>query len=1346
MVEPVVTGGEKVGAICDDRGSKLRGSASGAVSATMDACSADLGDGNQVLRMEVNESDAEVGGGTDRTTEAAATELGYSARDGDPAGIATYSMNWDDGTTEQCRLAIEIQAMLAVNSKVTEKFDTACSRCVSGVLGRIRAVDVKHDIMITGFNDAQSPVTGVGTNKDDKTEYFVDGMPGNLALLCANDYVEKGAAILFHDDGVVVEMSRDELLALRDYVGKFPVVKKLMVRNRTYEVDQDAEMAYASTNYFNTKVNVNTKEERILSYLLTGLTLRDIQSAVRTGSVTGFHPEVSTAALSNFESKWGRTPDVVQMAYPNRLGNVKGYMTKPRVYTACGERVEVDFMESDFNEESVDSTGGDVSDSLVVRKRAKKLATHGGAIAAYISYDVYSGMVHGRLVKSVAKAVECVKETVEIYRTHGHTVSELAADKGILSDGKFRVNTSETKAYCMSQGIKMSGAEPYNHSNGTEHVERVIQVVGKLIRMATNYALQNPNIKHLKFTKKEILMLWGELFGWAMSVIGMKESPHIKDVARVMAFTGTTPNVQSTRLLPIMCILLVYRHVPTAASLDGANRPYYQYGLYVGPEPMVVGGIRVAVKTNNTVQIVVSSKFKCVTDGGSINIYPSVQRGLRRILEESEADEVAEPVVAPIPVQPPVITGTVPILGSADADVLSSPGPLRARPDLRGGATSSVPEPVAEDESVAMEVPQNIASVAKRSSKAVKKAAAKLKRAAREVDRSKWGTREERMLRRSVVSGDGGANRPMEEGSLAEAPPDVPEAYFADWSDVTGSKYYFSVLEQAFYTVATEAASDGKVTVHEGYKAVTEGVPKTYNDALADLTWGEPARKEWNTLAETKAIVAVDTQVAQDAINNGADLVILFPVYESKVKDNVEVKKVRLVGDGRTQYGAGSTYSPTPSREELKILLHLAAQYDWDLVHVDEVRAFLNAEYSGETRVFAKLKGDRRYYEVLKALYGLKTSPRDYNTVVVKRLKELGYDSLLISPQLFILRDLSLGTLVVIYDFVDDFVITGNCTAGIKGFLDVFTKIATTTEPIWNPTKLLGMELQRDREKRIIKVTMESKIEELAAKYGLTDSKVEQVPIPESGYLINDYEFEKRPPEVAEFLGKKDITEYMQVVGSLIWLTGVRVDITLATTYTAWFTKAPRRHHMDMAKHVVKYLYHSKTVPLVLGGKGKLGILSESDASYGTGPKRRSILGQMTRLGPGAGVIAAKAVASAVVHGSSFECELDSCSRVMKTIRYVYNVISALGVQQEVPHLYCDNESMVNFVKGEGVAKGVRHMEIRMWYTREQYQMGNVVVDWKAGKYLVADRFTKLASKLDQQEFRFDVQGLRLLV
>ena len=150
---------------------------------------------------------------------------------------------------------------------------------------------IKH-VSIKGFNGSVSTPSAIERNEDNKMEYFVQSMPHNLALLCAQDYVTDGAAILFPNDGQVIRMSSEEREALRDYIAAFPTIKRLVVRNRTYEVDSDdvdsncsvvPECAFSctATRYYNSKVHISNSQERVLATLLTGLSFQDIYAMVR---------------------------------------------------------------------------------------------------------------------------------------------------------------------------------------------------------------------------------------------------------------------------------------------------------------------------------------------------------------------------------------------------------------------------------------------------------------------------------------------------------------------------------------------------------------------------------------------------------------------------------------------------------------------------------------------------------------------------------------------------------------------------------------------------------------------------------------------------------------------------------------------------------------------------------------------------------------------------------------------------------------------------------------------------------------------------------------------------------
>ena len=220
----------------------------------------------------------------------------------------------------------------------------------------------------------------------------------------------------------------------------------------------------------------------------------------------------------------------------------------------------------------------------------------------------------------------------------------------------------------------------------------------------------------------------------------------------------------------------------------------------------------------------------------------------------------------------------------------------------------------------------------------------------------------------------------------------------------------------------------------------------------------------------------------------------------------------------------------------------------------------------------------------------------------------------------------------------------------------------------------------------------------------------------------------------------------MVIVGGLIWISGLRLDILFATLYLAWSTKAPRLHHMRMARNALSYLYTTKDLPLVLGGSEELKVITYTDASLGTAPKGRSVVANLTKLNADAGAVSASTKATTVVFTSSFEPELDGVTRGLKANSRIVNILKELRQNiSELPRLWYDNEAVVKFVRGEGIAKGVRHMELRMWYCRKRYKDGTVLIDWMEGEQIPSDKLTKLATREEHVVFTRDIMGHKLL-
>ena len=135
------------------------------------------------------------------------------------------------------------------------------------------------------------------------------------------------------------------------------------------------------------------------------------------------------------------------------------------------------------------------------------------------------------------------------------------------------------------------------------------------------------------------------------------------------------------------------------------------------------------------------------------------------------------------------------------------------------------------------------------------------------------------------------------------------------------------------------------------------------------------------------------------------------------------------------------------------------------------------------------------------------------------------------------------GKLCIIFDYVDDSVYTGNDNAYTLALIAEFRSLAQTTEPDMNASNLLGMELVRDRNRRIISVRMTQRIADLAAIFPQATLHKRNFPIPTSAYLVLDHDIDSLSSSASAFLTPTDRTTYMQIVGSLIWIQILRPDI-----------------------------------------------------------------------------------------------------------------------------------------------------------------------------------------------------------
>ena len=324
---------------------------------------------------------------------------------------------------------------------------------------------------------------------------------------------------------------------------------------------------------------------------------------------------------------------------------------------------------------------------------------------------------------------------------------------------------------------------------------------------------------------------------------------------------------------------------------------------------------------------------------------------------------------------------------------------------------------------------------------------------------------------------------------------------------------------------------------------------------------------------------------------------------------------------------------------------------------------------------------------------------------------------------------------------------TGNKDEKAEELINEYRKIAPIGEPVKNGKRFLGMEIERDFDRQIILLRMEEKITDACDRF-LMENKRRNIPMPTSGWLVHDYEFETLSKSQQEFLDVVECKNYMGIVGVLIWIQGITHDILVVVLYLSWFNKNPKKHHMRMAQYCLGYLYTTKDMPLVLGGKDDFRNHVYVDTSLGTAPKCRSISAHMSAFGPASGAVYSKASAQDTTRLDTCDAEMPVYGTVpsVKTVNRTINIATDINFETDgIPMLFSDNEASVGFIKGTNVVKGLRHMQLRQWYLQQEYALGKFILEHMKGTTIPIDGGTKIGSLSFHRQYCRRIQGLTLL-
>ncbi|CAI7745543.1 unnamed protein product [Closterium sp. NIES-54] len=182
----------------------------------------------------------------------------------------------------------------------------------------------------------------------------------------------------------------------------------------------------------------------------------------------------------------------------------------------------------------------------------------------------------------------------------------------------------------------------------------------------------------------------------------------------------------------------------------------------------------------------------------------------------------------------------------------------------------------------------------------------------------------------------------------------------------------------------------------------------------------------------------------------------------------------------------------------LRVLLHVAAQRDYELHSLDFSTAFLQGSLHEEIWLrrppgFTRLFPPGTQWSLRRPVYGLRQAPREWHDTLRTTLAALGFAPSTVDPSLFLRTDTSLLPFYVLV-YVDDLVFATADTAGLAHVKSELQKRHTCTD-LGELRSYLGLQITRDRAHRTITLTQSHMVQQVLQRFDFTYSSPQATPL-----------------------------------------------------------------------------------------------------------------------------------------------------------------------------------------------------------------------------------------------------------
>ncbi|GJR98528.1 putative ribonuclease H-like domain-containing protein [Tanacetum coccineum] len=321
-----------------------------------------------------------------------------------------------------------------------------------------------------------------------------------------------------------------------------------------------------------------------------------------------------------------------------------------------------------------------------------------------------------------------------------------------------------------------------------------------------------------------------------------------------------------------------------------------------------------------------------------------------------------------------------------------------------------------------------------------------------------------------------------------------------------------------------------------------------------------------------------------------------------------------------------------------------------------------------------------KVYKVEKALYGLHQAPKAWYETISTYLLENGFRRGTIDKTLFIKKDKS------------DILLVQMSSMGELTFF-------------------LGLQVQQKKDG--IFISQDKYVADILKKFDYVTVKTASTPMEPNKALVKDEEADN-----------VDVHLYRSMIGSLMYLTASRPDITFAVYACARFQVTPKTSHLHAVKRIFRYLKGQPKLGLWYPRDSPFDLEAFSNNDYvGASLGRKSTTGGCQFLGKR--LISWQCKKQTIVANSTIEAEYVAAANCCGQVLWIQNQMLNYGFNFMNTKIYIDNESTICIVKNQKFHAKTKHIEIRHHFIRDSYEKRLIQVIKVHSDQNVADLLTK---------------------